>query len=151
MQIDYQQLVEMIGDAIVVADATGAINLWNPAAERLFGFTQAEALGNSLDLIIPERLRARHWAGYGKTMASGDTRYAHDVLRVPAAHKDGRALSIAFTVGLLYGPQRAVKGILAVIRDETTRFAEERNLRKRLAELETNVTHEHLPGGDSSG
>ena len=134
--IGYQQLVEAIGDAIVVSDANGAIDLWNPAAERLFGITQAEALGNSLDLIIPERLRHRHWAGYRKTMASGETRYAHDVLSVPALHKDGRALSIAFTVGLLYGPQQEVTGIVAVIRDETTRFAEERNLRKRVAELE---------------
>jgi PAS domain S-box-containing protein len=148
--IDYQQLVEAIGDAIVVADVSGAIKIWNPAAERLFGFTQAEALGNSLDLIIPERLRARHWAGYRKTMASGETRYAHDVLRVPAVHKDGRALSIAFTVGLLLGPQREVKGILAVIRDETARFAEERDLRKRLAELEGNMAHEPSPGGDRS-
>jgi PAS domain S-box-containing protein len=134
--LDCGQLVEVVGDAIVVSDANGAINLWNPAAERLFGYTQAEALGNPLDLIIPERLRERHWAGYRKTMASGETRYGHDVLRVPAVHKDGRALSIAFTVGLLHGPQREVKGIVAVIRDETTRFAEERNLRKRLAELE---------------
>jgi len=137
--VEYERLVEVIGDAIVVADASGAIDLWNPAAERLFGFTQAEALGNSLDLIIPERLRKRHWAGYGKTMASGATRYSHDLLRVPAMHKDGRALSIAFTAGLLYGPQREVTGIVAVIRDETTRFAEERNLRKRIAEIERNV------------
>ena len=134
--VDLEQLVETLGDAIVVADASGAINLWNPAAEHLFGFTPAEVLGNSLDLIIPERLRERHWAGYGKTMASGETRYAHDLLRVPAVHKDGRTLSIAFTVGLLFGPQREVIGIVAVIRDETTRYAEERNLRKRLAELE---------------
>jgi PAS domain S-box-containing protein len=137
--VDFEQLVEVIGDAIVIADASGAITLWNPAAERLFGFTPAEALGNSLDLIIPERLRERHWAGYRKTMASGETRYAHDVLRVPALHKDGRALSIAFTVGLIYGPQREVTGIVAVIRDETTRYTEERNLRKRIAELENNV------------
>jgi PAS domain S-box-containing protein len=133
---DCQHLIEAIGDAIVVADPDGVVRLWNPAAERLFGFTQAEALGKSLDLIIPERLRERHWAGYGKTMASGKTRYGHDVLRVPAVHKDGRPLSIAFTVGLLYGPRREVQGIVAVIRDETTRFAEERKLRKRLAELE---------------
>jgi len=137
--VDYEQLVEVIGDAIVVSDANGAINLWNPAAERLFGFTQAEALGNSLDLIVPKRLRERHWAGYRKTMASGETRYAHDLLRVPAVHKDGRTLSIAFTVGLLFGPQRGVTGILAVIRDETTRFAEERNLRERIAELESHI------------
>jgi PAS domain S-box-containing protein len=145
--IDYQQLVEVIGDAIVVADASGAITLWNPAAEHLFGFSQAEALGNSLDLIIPERLRERHWAGYRKTMASGETRYAHDVLRVPAVHKDGRALSIAFTVGLLHGPLRAVIGIVAVIRDETTRFAEDRNLRHRVAELERKLADERWPGG----
>ena len=137
--IDYQQLVDVISDAVVVADNSGAINLWNPAAERLFGFTPAEALGGSLDLIIPERLRARHWAGFTKTMATGETRYAHDVLQVLAVHKDGRALSIAFTVGLLYGPQRQVTGIVAVIRDETTRYAEEQNLRKRIAELERNV------------
>ncbi len=134
--VDFEQLVEAIGDAIVVADASGAITLWNPAAERLFGFTHAEALGNSLDLIIPERLRDRHWAGYGKTMASGQTRYGHDVLRVPAVHKDGRALSIAFTVALLDGPQRTVTGIVAVIRDETQSFTEKRNLLSRLAQCE---------------
>jgi PAS domain S-box-containing protein len=139
MSIDCQQLVEVIGDAVVVADASGAINLWNPAAERLFGFTQAEALGNSLDLIIPERLRERHWAGYRKTIASGETRYGHDVLRVPAVHKDGRALSIAFTVGLLHRPQREARGIVAVIRDETQSFTEKRNLLKRLAECEGNM------------
>ena len=149
--IDYQQLVEVIGDAIVVADASGEINLWNPAAERLFGFTPAEALGHSLDLIIPERLRARHWASFGKTVSTGETRYAHDVLRVPAMHKDGRTLSIAFTVGLIYGPQREVTGIAAVIRDETTRYAEERNLRKRLVELEGQPALDPSRGGDGKG
>jgi len=148
---DCEELVEAIGDAIVVADSSGAIKIWNSAAERLFGFTQSEALGNSLDLIIPERLRARHWAGYDKTMASGETRYAHDVLRVPAVHKDGRALSIAFTVGLLHGPQREVIGIAAVIRDETTRFAEEKHLRKRLAELEGPAALNPSRGGDGKG
>jgi PAS domain S-box-containing protein len=149
MSIDCEQLVEVIGDAVVVADASGAINLWNPAAERLFGFTQAEALGNSLDLIIPERLQERHWTGYRKTMASGETRYGHDVLRVPAVHKDGRALSIAFTVGLLHGPQGETGGIVAVIRDETARFAEERSLRRRLVELEKNISLEPSPAGNT--
>ena len=139
--IDHERLVEVIGDAVVVADTSGAITVWNPAAERLFGFTQAEALGNSLDLIIPERLRERHWAGYERTMTSGETRYAHDVLRVPALHTDGRALSIAFTVGLLNGPQGTVTGIVAVIRDETQSFTEQRNLLKRLAECEGNKAH----------
>jgi PAS domain S-box-containing protein len=147
--IDYAQLVEVVGDAIVVSDASGTINVWNPAAERLFGFTQAEALGNSLDLIIPERLQERHWTGYRKTMASGETRYGHDVLRVPAVHKDGRALSIAFTVGLLHGPQGDTTGIVAVIRDETARFAEEQSLRKRLVELEKNISLECSPTGNT--
>jgi PAS domain S-box-containing protein len=133
--IDSEQLLDGIGDAIVIADASGAITYWNPAAERLFGFAPSEALGNSLDFIIPERFRERHWAGYRQTMASGETRYAHDVLRVPAVHKDGRDLSIAFTVALFSSPERKVNSIVAVIRDETTRFMEERNLRKRLAEL----------------
>src|SRR6185369_15719482 len=117
-------------------DRDGVIRFWNAAAERLFGFAPTEALGSSLDLIIPERLRARHWAGFEKALATGQTRYEHDVLRVPATHKDGRALSIAFTVGLLLGPERKVTGLVAVIRDDTKRFAEERDLRKRLAELE---------------
>jgi PAS domain S-box-containing protein len=132
----YQQFVEALGDAVIICDSDGLIRVWNAAAERFFGFTPAEALGRSLDLIIPERLRERHWAGYTKTVATGQTRYGQDVLRVPAMHKDGRPLSIAFTVGLLLGAQRTVTGLVAVIRDETKRFAEERDLRKRLAELE---------------
>ena len=136
MSIVYEQVLEALGDAVVICDRDGVIRFWNAAAERLFGFAPTEALGSSLDLIIPERLRARHWAGFEKALATGQTRYEHDVLRVPATHKDGRALSIAFTVGVLLGPERKVTGLVAVIRDDTKRFAEERDLRKRLAELE---------------
>ena len=135
MSIDSQQVVEAFGDAVVICGPDGVIRFWNAAAERLFGFTPTEALGSSLDLIIPVRLRERHWAGFGKAIASGQTRYDHDVLRVPATHKDGRALSIAFTVGLLLGPERTVTGLVAVIRDDTKRFAEERDLRRRLGAL----------------
>ena len=137
MSISYQQVVEALGDAVVICGPDGVIRFWNAAAECLFGFAPKEALGSSLDLIIPGRLRERHWAGFEKALAAGQTRYAHDVLRVPALHKDGRGLSIAFTVGLLLGPQQKVTGLVAVIRDDTRRFAEERDLRKRLAELET--------------
>ena len=132
--VDYKQLVEVLGDALVVSDTGGVIRLWNAAAERLFGFTKAEALGNSLDLIIPERLQARHWAGYKKAMASGDTQYNSDLLRVPAVHKNGRPLSIAFTVAFLFGAERRVTGIVAMIRDDTRHFAEERVLHRILAE-----------------
>ncbi|RYY69027.1 MAG: PAS domain S-box protein, partial [Comamonadaceae bacterium] len=106
------------------------------AATRIFGFTPDDALGQSLDLIIPERQRQRHWDGYHKTMATGVTRYGADVLRVPALHKDGHTLSIAFTVALLHDAQGEVSQIVSVVRDESARFAEERNLRKRLTELE---------------
>ena len=138
--IDFKQLIEAVGDAIVVCDASGAITLWNPAAERMFGFAENEVLGQSLDLIIPERQRQRHWDGYHKTMDTGQTRYGSDVLRVPALHKSGRALSIAFTVAMLYSADQKVTAIVAIIRDETARFSEERSLRKRLAELESTTT-----------
>ena len=137
--IDFKQLVEAVGDAIVAADASGSIILWNPAAQHLFGFTESEALGKSLDIITPHRHQKRHWDGYHKTMATGKTKYGNDVLRVPAVHKDGRMLSIAFTVALLHSPDQRVSAIVAVIRDETSRFAEEQNLKKRLVELETQL------------
>ena len=133
---DYQQLVEAIGDAVVVCDAAGAIIVWNDAAVRMFGFTREDALGKSLDLIIPERQRQRHWDGYNKSMATGETRYGSDVLRVPALHKEGRTLSIAFTVAMLYDADGKVTAIVAVVRDETARWSEERQLRVRLAQLE---------------
>ena len=135
--IDLKQIVEAVGDAIVASDASGAIKLWNPAAERMFGHSEKEALGQSLDLISPQRQRQRHWDGYHKTMETGVTRYGNDVLKVPAVHKDGHSLSIAFTVALLHSPDGKISAIVAVIRDETIRFSEERILRKRLMELES--------------
>lgn len=134
--IDYEQVVNAVGDAVVVADAEGRITVWNPAAERIFGFTKAEAIGRSLDLITPERQRQRHWDGYVKTMQTGVTKYGTTLLRVPALHKDGRTISIAFTVGLLHGADGRVTGIVAAIRDETSRWAEEKALRNKISELE---------------
>ena len=87
--VDLNELVSAVGDAVVVSDASGAITLWNKAAERLFGYTEAEALGQSLDLMIPERMRQRHWEGYQKTMETGVTRYGTEVLQVPAIDKAG--------------------------------------------------------------
>ncbi len=137
--VDLRQLVDGAGDAIMVCDASGTITLWNRAAERIFGFTEAEALGRSLDIIIPERQQARHWDGYRKTMETAVTKYGADVLRVPALHKDGRTLSIAFTVSILLTGDSKVCGISAIVRDETQRFAEERELRKRLAQAEATI------------
>jgi PAS domain S-box-containing protein len=133
---DFEALIQGAGDAIVVAGPDGTILLWNRAAERIFGHTEQEALGHSLDLIIPERFRIRHWEGFRGVMQTGQTRYGADVLRVPALHKDGRSLSIAFSVALLYSPTQEVQAIAAIIRDETDRWEQERALRQRLAELE---------------
>jgi len=138
-EFDFKQFVGVVGDAVVASDARGAITLWNPGAERMFGHTEVEALGQSLDLIIPQRQQQRHWDGYHKTMETGVTRYGNDVLRVPAMHKDGHILSIAFTVALLHSSDGKISAIVAVIRDETSRFNDDRNLRKRLTELESRL------------
>ena len=138
-EVDCAQLVAASGDAVVVSDISGLITLWNPAAERMFGFTEEDALGASLDLIVPERQRKRHWDGYAETMRTGETKYGTTLLRVPALHKDGRTLSIAFTVALLFSESNIATQCVAVIRDETIRWAEERELRRRVAELETKV------------
>ena len=134
--VDCHALVATAPDAIIASDAGGRIVLWNAGAERIFGWSEAEALGQSLDLITPERLRARHWEGYDKSMHTGTTKYGTTLLKVPAVHKDGRAMSIAFTVAMLFGADGKVSSIVAVIRDETERFKEERALRKRIVELE---------------
>lgn len=134
--LDFAAFVDAAADAIIAAGADGKILLWNRAAARIFGYTADEALGQSLDLIIPERFRARHWDGYQRVMASGQTKYGSEVLRVPAEHRDGHSLSIAFTVTLLELPEGRGRAIAAIMRDETARWNEERDLRRRLADLE---------------
>ncbi|MEZ5406989.1 MAG: PAS domain S-box protein [Acidimicrobiales bacterium] len=135
-------LVEQLADAVVIADPSGQIVFWNGAAERVFGWPAAEAVGQSLDMIIPERQRGAHWDGYAKTMATGETKYATDLLRVPALNADGERHSIAFTVTLLHGPGGEVSGIAAVVRDETERWSHEQDLRRRLRELESEAAPE---------
>jgi PAS domain S-box-containing protein len=131
-----ERIVQATADAIIVADASGKIALWNAGAERLFGYGAAEALGRSLDLIIPEAQRRRHWEGYQRVMRTGETKYGTQLLRVPAIRKDGGRFSIAFTVGLLTDGAGVVEGIFAIMRDDTERFQTEKALRKRVAELE---------------
>ena len=138
--IDLHELVECVGDAIIVADAHEKIVLWNPAATRIFGYLEEEALGNSLDLIVPERQRQKHSEGYSHSMETGTTRYGTSLLKVPAKHKDGSMLSIAFTVGMLFDASGKANGVVPIILDETERFAQERALKKRLADLENPQT-----------
>jgi PAS domain S-box-containing protein len=141
-QIDYRQLLMAIGDGVVVADAEGKIVFWNPGAERIFGFSESDAIGQTLDLIVPERQRHRHWEGFDKTMQTGETRYGNDLLRVPALHKEGHPLSIAFTVAMLHAADGKVSAIVAIVRDETTRWDEERALRGRVKELEAKFSQD---------
>ena len=134
--VDLSQLVECIGDAIVVVDEHEKIVLWNPAATRIFGYSEGEALGSTLDLIVPERQRHRHNEGCRKSMETGITRDGASLLKVPALHQNGSMLSIAFTVGMLFDEHHKVKGIVALIRDETERYAQEKALKQRIADLE---------------
>jgi PAS domain S-box-containing protein len=128
------RLVAGMSDAIVYADAEGAIRLWNQGATRIFGFTEAEALGRSLDLIIPENLRQRHWDGYRATMRTGQSRYGEgQTLSVPAVRKDGKRISVEFIIVPFTDDAGQMIGIAAIMRDTTARFAELRALRKELA------------------
>jgi PAS domain S-box-containing protein len=127
-----EALLHSMSDAIVASDSDGRISFWNPGAERIFGFSRAEAIGQSLDLIIPERLRARHWTGYSEVMRTGESRYGHgDLLSVPALRKDGARLSIEFTIVPLKDDAGAMTGMAAILRDVTARFEELRALRQR--------------------
>jgi PAS domain S-box-containing protein len=129
-------VVNEAAEAIVVTDPDGIIRLWNNKAARVFGHSAAEAVGQSLDLIIPEKLRERHWKGYRQTMASGRTRYGDKLLSVPATHRDGRRLSIEFSVALLRDEAGRIVGVSAIMREVTDGRNAEKALRARLAELE---------------
>ncbi len=130
-----ESLLRTRSEAIIAADRAGTICFWNPGAERIFGYTANEAISHSLDLIIPEGLRERHWQGYRDTMATGKSRYGEgDVLSVPAMHKNGGTISIEFTILPLRESSGAIIAIVAIVRDVIKRFAEIRELRKRLAD-----------------
>jgi PAS domain S-box-containing protein len=128
------RLITGMSDAIVYADADGVIRRWNRGAARIFGFTEAEAIGLSLDLIIPENLRSRHWEGYRATMRTGQSRYGDgQVLSVPAVRKDGARISVEFTIVPFTDDGGRMIGIAAIMRDTTARFEELRTLRRELA------------------
>ncbi len=131
-----RRIVEGAGDAILYADRAGVIRYWNAGCEATFGFSAAEAVGQSMDLIIPERLRARHWEGWERVMATGITRYGRDLLAVPAARKDGTQISIEFTIQLLRDAAGQIVGASAIVRDVTARWKREKELRLKLKELE---------------
>ncbi len=132
----YRRIVEESSIAILYADREGRIRLWNSGAEAMFGHRADEVLGKSMDLIIPEKQRERHWEGWNKVMETGVTRYGRDVLAVPALKKDGSRISIEFNILLLRGPGGEVLGAAATIQDVTERWRQQKELRSRLAALE---------------
>ncbi len=131
-----RQIIEKTPDAVVFADRDGIIRVWNSGAERMFGYTAKEAVGNSLDLIIPEKNRRVHWDGYRKVMETGHTAYAEKLLAVPAIHKSGSRISVEFSIALLRNPEGEPAGSAAIMRDVTEKRQKELTLKARLAELE---------------
>jgi PAS domain S-box-containing protein len=133
----YNALVHSMSDAVIYADAQGRIQFWNSGAVRIFRFSEPEAIGRSLDIIIPENLRERHWAGFSETMRTGKSHYqSGTVLAVPALRKDGSRISVEFTVFPFRHQAGGMLGIAAVMRDVTVRFEETKALRKQLAEVQ---------------
>jgi len=141
----YRTLALDTADAIIYADAQGVITFWNKGAERIFGFSEVEAMGKTLDIIIPENLRTRHWEGFAETIRTGKTRYAAgDVLAVPALRKDGIRISIEFTILPFFDRTSRVLGMAAILRDVTRRFEELKSLRKELAACRSALAALHL-------
>ncbi len=133
----YQQIIQNAPEAIIFVDREGNIGLWNSGAAAIFGYSAEEALGQQLDLIIPERQRKRHWEGFHKTMQTGVTKYGAELLSVPALRKDGTRISIEFSIVLIRDEAGRLTGVTAIMRDVTARRQQEQALKERLAGLET--------------
>lgn len=134
-----QRIVEDSQVAIIFADRDGMIRLWNSGAEAMFGYRAEETVGQSLDLIVPERQRGRHWEGYHAVMATGVTKYGRDLLAVPAMTKDGRRISVEFSIALLRGTSGEILGAAAMMLDVTARWQKQKELRDRLTTLEAKL------------
>lgn len=132
----FEQLFLQAPDAIVFADTDGVIRRWNPAAERIFGHTAGDAVGQSLDIIIPERFREAHWRGYQRALAEGKTKYAGESLPTRSVRKDGETVYVELTFAIIHDANDGVIGALAHARDISERWEREREQRRRLKELE---------------
>jgi len=131
-----QQIVDSTGDAIIFGDTEGSVRLWNAGAEKMFGFRSEEIVGKSMDFIIPENLRERHWEGYDQTMKTGRTQYSRSLPAVPAIRRDGTRISVEFTIALIRDDDGKLLGPAAIFRDVTARWNQDKDLRKRLAAFE---------------
>ena len=136
----FKQFIEDAPEAILVSDREGIILFWNSGAELMFGHTSAEAVGRSLDLIIPENLRGRHWEGYRRVMASGETKYKTGLLSSPGIRKDGSRVSLEFSMVLLRDESGGMQGCASIMRDVTDRWQKEKELKARLTACELKLT-----------
>ena len=143
-----ETIVDQLPTAIVFGDREGIVRLWNAGAQAMFGWSAEEALGKSMDFIIPEKHRERHWKGYDHVMETGVTKYGTSVLAVPALTKDGRRISVEFNVALLKGADGKVLGVAASFQDVTARWEHEKATKARLAELEAKLKAASVPAGD---
>ena len=135
-----EQLLHEATDAILISDRQGIIRHWNRGAEQLFGHSPSEAVGQSLDLIIPENLRARHWDGYHRVMAAGETKYKTGLLSSPGVRKDGSRVSLEFSMVLLRDDAGTMYGCASIIRDVTEQWKKEKALKERLAAYEAQLS-----------
>jgi PAS domain S-box-containing protein len=133
------QAVNDAPDAILISNREGVIRFWNSGAEQMFGHTSAEAVGQSLDLIIPENLRGRHWESYRRVMASGEMKYKTGLLSSPGVHKDGSRISLEFSMVLLHDEAGEMQGCASIMRDVTERWKKEKALKERLSACETSL------------
>jgi PAS domain S-box-containing protein len=129
-------MVEQTPDGVIFADRDGIIRFWNKGAETIFGFEKQEALGQSLDIIIPDRLRERHWEGYRRVVETGQSRYGQELLSVPALKKAGSRISLEFSIALIKDEDGRVLGFGAIVRDVTAKWEETKALKEKLASLE---------------
>jgi PAS domain S-box-containing protein len=136
MPVSPQLLVDQSPDAIIFAGTDGLIATWNPAAERIFGHAADAALGQSLDMIIPEQFRAAHWKGYDAALESKATKYAGKALATRAVRADGATIYVELSFAVIQDESGTVLGALAHARDITERFEADRETRRRLRELE---------------
>jgi PAS domain S-box-containing protein len=127
-------ILEQAADAVIFADSAGEIHLWNAAACALFGFSKEEALGRSLDLIVPERLRAAHWTGFRRAIESGTTRLEGRATVTRSLSKSGKTLYVELSFALVKRPSGEVGGAVAIARDVTRRYEEERARRRAAGE-----------------
>lgn len=141
----YRRIIESTPDAIIFADQDGIIRLWNAGAEAVFGYTADEAVGQMLDLIVPEKQQERHWEGYFRVMKSGQTKYGKELLAVPGVRKDGSRVSLEFSVALIRDEDGVLLGVSAVMRDVTARWRKDKEMRERLIALEASAKARKRP------